>query len=88
MHIGCAAAEMSEIRDSVTSLRSSLEAIKQNVDASRSSILTLNLREARDRLSRRIQEVSPATAASPDPSMCAATREARVLLSEVDAEFF
>jgi Zn-dependent oligopeptidase len=79
---------MSEIRDSVSALRSTLQEIKQNTEASRSSILTLNLREARDRLSRRIQEVSPATAAAQDPSLAAATREARVLLSEVDAEFF
>lgn len=82
------AAEMSEIRDSVTSLKAALEAIKANTDPSQGSILKLNLKESRDRLSRRIQEVSPATASSQDPSLAAATREARVLLSEVDAEFF
>lgn len=54
-------------------------------------MLKLNLREARDILARRLQEVrvGPAGAeAGTGSSMAAAEREAAILLAEVDVQFF
>lgn len=67
-------------------LRAALDAMRSNEDVAAANMLKLNLREARDQLSRRLAEVSPSTA--PDPSVEAATREARILLDEVNAVFF
>jgi len=56
------------------------------------SMLRLNLREARDMLARRLAEaapgVAPAGGSSDSGSLAAATREASLLLDEVDAQFF
>lgn len=60
--------------------------MRTNSDVAAAGILRLTLREARDQLARRLAEVSPSTA--PDPSVAAATREARILLEEVNAMFF
>lgn len=73
-----AASEMTEIKNAVSGLKSALDAVRTNIDPASTNILRLNLREARDQLSRRVAEVSPATEA--DPSIAAATREARILL--------
>ena len=77
---------MTEIRTAVSALRGALEAVRTNADIAATNMLRLNLKEARDLLARRLGEVSPATAS--DPSIGAATREARILLEEVDAQFF
>ncbi len=77
---------MNEIKNAVSGLKSALDAVRTNTDAAATNILRLNLREARDQLSRRVGEVSSGTSA--DPSIMAATREARILLEEVDAQFF
>jgi hypothetical protein len=79
---------MSEIRNAVVELKGALGAVRGNGDAAASSMLRLNLREARDRLARRLQEVGGATAASGDASVSAAMREANLLLQEVDGQFF
>ncbi|KAG2440004.1 hypothetical protein HXX76_004121 [Chlamydomonas incerta] len=80
------ASEMTEIKNAVSGLKSALDAVRTNIDPASTNILRLNLREARDQLSRRVAEVSPATEA--DASIAAATREARILLEEVDSSFF
>ncbi|KAG2454767.1 hypothetical protein HYH02_000602 [Chlamydomonas schloesseri] len=80
------ASEMTEIKNAVSGLKNALDAVRTNIDPASTNILRLNLREARDQLSRRVAEVSPATEA--DPSIAAATREARILLEEVDSSFF
>ncbi|GIL77198.1 hypothetical protein Vretimale_3147 [Volvox reticuliferus] len=80
------ASEMTEIKNAVSGLKSALDAVRQNTDVTNTNILRLNLREARDQLARRVAEVSASTES--DPSITAATREARILLEEVDSSFF
>ncbi|KAG2495236.1 hypothetical protein HYH03_006509 [Edaphochlamys debaryana] len=80
------ASEMTEIKNAVTGLKTALDAVRTNADAAATNILRLNLKEARDQLARRVAEVSPVTES--DPSIAAATREARILLEEVDSSFF
>lgn len=77
---------MTEIKNAVAGLKTALEAIRTNNEPSNTNMLRLNLKEARDQLARRLNEVSPATA--PDATVAAATREARILLDEIDAQFF
>ncbi len=69
-------------------LKTNLAAVRNNTDNSAAGMLRLNLREARDRLARRLQEVGGATSNSADSSVAAAIREANLLLGEVDAQFF
>ncbi|GLC37385.1 hypothetical protein PLESTB_001593000 [Pleodorina starrii] len=80
------ASEMTEIKNAVSGLKNALDAVRQNTDVANTNILRLNLREARDQLARRVAEVSASTES--DPSITAATREARILLEEVDSSFF
>lgn len=85
------ASEMTEIKSAVAGVKAALEDLRANTDASRAGMLKLNLKEARDILARRLQEVAPGVApagTSSDGSLAAATREASVLLDEVDAQFF
>lgn len=87
----CAASEMTEIRSAVSGVKVALEDVRANTDTSRAAMLKLNLKEARDILARRLQETAPGVApagTSSDGSLAAATREASVLLDEVDAQFF
>lgn len=82
---------MTEIKLAVSALKDTLEGVRSNTDATRSSMLRLNLKEARDILARRLQETAPGMAPAgtgADASLAAATREATVLLDEVDAQFF
>ncbi|KAF5834243.1 hypothetical protein DUNSADRAFT_9196 [Dunaliella salina] len=78
--------EISEIRNAVGGLKGALEAMRVNTEPADAKILMLNLKEARDQLHRRLEEIAPATAS--DASISAAEREARILLNEVDAMFF
>ncbi|GBF98862.1 hypothetical protein Rsub_11466 [Raphidocelis subcapitata] len=87
------ASEVTEIRGAVGGLKSALEALRANADPSRSPMLRLNLREARDMLARRLREATPPGGGSGSgggaaESLAAARREAQVLLDEVDAQFF
>lgn len=85
------ASEVTEIKLAVSALKDTLEGVRSNTDATRSSMLRLNLKEARDILARRLQETAPGMAPAgtgADASLAAATREATVLLDEVDAQFF
>lgn len=70
----------------MTGLKSALDAMRTNTDPAAGAMLRLTLRDARDQLQRRLQEVAPATL--PDPSLTAATKEAKILLDEVNAMFF
>ncbi len=82
----CAASEITEIRNAVSGLNAALDSLRSNTDAAQSPVLRLTLRDARDQLQRRLTEVAPVTAT--DPSVAAATREASILLEEVNAVFF
>lgn len=82
---------MTEIKIAVNGVKVALEEVRSNADPTRTSMLRLNLKEARDILARRLQEIAPGIApagAGSDASLLAATREATVLLDEVDAQFF
>lgn len=81
------ASEMQELKNAVSGVKDTLDAIKLNVDPSKTSMLKLNLREARDQLARRLQEASIAHTSPTDSSVASAVREARILLEEVDAQF-
>lgn len=86
-----AASEVTEIKLAVSALKSSLEDVRGNTDSTRTSMLRGNLKEARNILARRLQETAPGSAPAgtgADASLAAATREATVLLDEVDAQFF
>jgi len=80
------ASEVTEIKNAVTSLKAVLDDVRANTDPSRTNILRLNLREARDQLQRRLNEVAGSSAM--DASVSAAVREAGILLDEVNAQFF
>lgn len=85
------ASEMTEIRVAVSGVKLALEGLRSNSDPSRGGMLRLNLREARDMLSRRLREATVPAAAAGDAaagSLAAARREAQVLLEEVDGQFF
>lgn len=87
---------MAGIRSAVGGVKASLEDLRSNTDPAREATLRLNLRESRDVLARRLTESSVggggggygAAAAGGDASLGAATREARVLLDEVNGQFF
>ena len=78
--------EITEIKQAVQGLKASLDAIRANTDATQVSIVRLNLKEARDNLARRLAEVLPTDAS--DASIAAVTKEAGILLQEVNAQFF
>ena len=52
-----AASELQEVRNAVSGVKTALEELRSNSDPARSGMLRLNLREARDMLSRRLMEV-------------------------------
>ena len=81
-----AASEMTEIKLAVTALKNALNEVRTNADLTLTNVLRLSLKDARDQLKRRVQEVSLASLA--DPTVASASREARILLDEVDATFF
>ena len=77
---------MTEIRAAVSTLKSALNDVRGNTDVTLTNVLRLSLKDARDQLRRRLQEVSPASQV--EPTVAAAVREATILLDEVDASFF
>ena len=78
--------EINEIKMAVSGLKSALDAIRSNTDATQVAIVRINLKEARDNLARRLAEVLPTDAN--EASVAAVTREAGILLEEVNAQFF
>jgi len=80
--------QISEILLAVSGLKGALQEIKDNTDPAKSLMLKLNLREARDQLARRIQEVSSSEASTSDETFASALREASILLDEVNFQFF
>ena len=80
-----AAAELVEIQSAVLFLQDQLAALQANNDPSRTSMLKLNLREASQSLSRRLeQRAVPAAGSGGDATVAAAVEEANALLSEVE----
>ncbi|CAL8462108.1 g1639 [Coccomyxa elongata] len=79
------AAEMAELREAVKGLRGAIGVLAANVDPAQDKVLRLNVREARRSAAIRLQQLSPATLASPDESISAAISEATALLADVDS---
>lgn len=59
------AAEMAELREAVKELRGAIGVLAANVDPAQDKVLRLNVREARRSAAIRLQQLSPATLASP-----------------------
>ena len=56
-----AAEELAELRQAVLGVREALADLRANVEPSRTSVLKLNVRDARDSLRRRVNQLSPET---------------------------
>ena len=56
---------MADLRDAVRLLRGALDALAANAQLAQDKVLRLNVREARSSLALRVQQLSPATTASP-----------------------
>jgi hypothetical protein len=81
---GQAAAELVDIETSVSSLRQSIDALKSNADDSKTGMLKLNVREAGQSLSQRIEQRAVSSRSSGNPDIDAAILEAKELLNEVN----
>jgi hypothetical protein len=81
---GQAAAELVDLRNSVLVLKENVEALKDNKDDSKIGMLKLNVREAAQSLSQRIEQRAISSASSGNPDIDAALIEAKELLSEVN----
>lgn len=81
---GQAAAELMDIETSVSSLRQSIDALKSNADDSKTGMLKLNVREAGQSLSQRIEQRAVSSRSSGNPDIDAAILEAKELLNEVN----
>eukprot|EP00887_Chlorella_sp_A99_P003833 scaffold11.g3833.t1 len=78
------AAEVAEVQAAVLAVTQQLEALQANTDASRANMVRLNLREARQGLSRALEEVAPAARGpGASPALAAAIAEAEQLLADV-----
>ena len=80
-----AAAELVEIQTAVLFVKDQLAALQSNTDASKTSMLKLNLREGTQSLERRLEQRAVPASAGGDPAVTAAVEEAQVLLYEVKA---
>ena len=78
-----ASAELVDIQAAVVSLRQQLTAYRDNTDPSRSNMLKLNLREATENLSLRLNQRSESSRLSSGDGASAAVEEAEALLAEV-----
>ena len=58
-----AAEELAELRTAVLGVREALSDLRANTEPSRASVLKLNVRDARDSLQRRVNQISPETSA-------------------------
>ncbi len=77
-----AAAEVVTLRDAVMMVREAAVALQTAVDAAQQPLLRLNLREARDVLARRLEQLSPECSGGPGAQ---AASEATMLLVELDS---
>lgn len=76
-----AAAEVVTLRDAVMVVREAAVALQTAVDPAQQPLLRLNLREARDVLARRLEQLSPECSGGPGAQ---AASEATMLLVELD----
>ena len=92
------ASELAGVRAAVAGLKAALEGLRAGGEgadaAARQAVLRLNVREARNVLAARLEEIGPPPAAAlaaggeqDAATLAAAVREARMLLTEVDGQF-
>lgn len=62
MHL-CAGEELAQLKTAVTGVKEALADLKANADPAKASVIKLNVRDARDSLRRRLQQLSPETTA-------------------------
>ncbi|DBA93499.1 TPA: hypothetical protein ACH3X3_013598 [Trebouxia sp. C0006] len=79
------AEELAELQTAVSGVREALSDLRANVELSRAPVLKVNVRDARDSLRRRVNQISPETSARQGAPVNDAIREANNLLVEVDA---
>lgn len=58
-----AAEELAELQAAVVGVREALADLRANVEPARTSVLKVNVRDARDSLRRRVNQISPETSA-------------------------
>ena len=56
-----AAEELAELQAAVVGVREALSDLRANVEPARTSVLKVNVRDARDSLRRRVNQISPET---------------------------
>eukprot|EP00798_Chlamydomonas_sp_ICE-L_P023015 gene23015-30208_t len=78
--------EVTEIKTANSELNTILDQVRSNTDVAMTNVLLLSLKDARDQLQRRLDEVSPTSLN--EPSVASAVREANILLDEINASFF
>ncbi len=67
----CAAEELAELQTAVSGVREALSDLRANVELSRAPVLKVNVRDARDSLRRRVNQISPETSARQvTPCLC------------------
>lgn len=57
------AEELAELKGAVVGVREALADLRANVEPARTTVLKVNVRDARDSLRRRLNQMSPATSA-------------------------
>ena len=58
-----AAEELAELKAAVISVKGALADLRTNVEPARTTVLKVNVRDARDSLRRRVSQISPETSA-------------------------
>lgn len=82
---GQATAELMDIQSSVKVLKENVAALQSNTDESKNGMLMLNVREARESLSQRIEQCQMSSHALGNPDIAAALVEAKELLLDVNS---
>ena len=59
----CTGEELAQLKTAVTGVKEALADLKANADPAKASVIKLNVRDARDSLRRRLQQLSPETTA-------------------------
>ena len=64
------AEELAELKAAVVGMRGALADLRANVEPARNSVLKVNVRDARDSLRRRVNQISPETSAIQVQTQC------------------
>eukprot|EP00798_Chlamydomonas_sp_ICE-L_P013822 gene13822-19739_t len=78
--------EVTEIKTARSELNNILDQVRSNTDVAMSNMLLLSLKDARNELQHRLDEVSQASLN--DHSVASAVREANIVVDEINASYF